>query len=364
MNAESRRALGYGLLASAAGVVVLLLTWLVVSDVQAGGFVLGLLLLFVLAGPLVGLGWYVLASGRTEDIAEQAFVGKRRIVDADRLFREELMPQLRQLALVPELPAAQLLRIADGLDRTITVESAWYDTIQLNDAKAAVLKQYDDLVWERVRWLRDHAGENRGTLADAVNELQAALDQRSDLLFRGRQAPAMSAGALLQAPQLTLESTSLATLAPGDALTHDGTDYLIEAVATSFSDGQNWKLAHLTPSGANADERWLSISPAGLELAWLEAIAAPEAGAKQIVCQDGVLELRGARSSIVRVATTTGSAPGVLVRSWSYSSGPHRGLVEQWPDGTTRAYTGRSISASELEVWPATHMQEVSRSTP
>jgi hypothetical protein len=364
MNAESRRALGYGLLAGAAGVAVLLLAWLLVSGVQTGGFVLGLLLLFVLAGPLAGIGWYVLASGRAEGIAEQAFAGKRRIVDADRLFRDELTRQLRQLAPMPNLPRAQLLWIADGLDRAVKDESTRYAAIQLDDAQAAVLKQYDDLVWERVRWLRDHTGERTGPLADAVNELQAALDQRSDLLLRGRQVPAMSAGALLQAPQLKLESTSLVALAPGDAITHDGTDYLTEAVATSFSDGQGWKLAHLTPSGANAGERWLSISPAGLELAWLEAIPAPQPGANQIVLPDCVLELGDTTSAIVGVATTGGSAPGVLVRSWSYRSGPHRGLVEQWPDGTTRAYAGRSISASELEVWPASHIQEVSRSTP
>jgi Domain of unknown function (DUF4178) len=364
MNAESRRVLGHGLLAGASGIVVLVVVWLAVSGVQAGGFVLGLLLLFVLAGPLAALGWYLLASGRAEGIAEQAFVGKRRVVDADRLFRDALTPQLRQLAQMPELPGAQLLRIADGLDRTVKDESAWYDAIQLDDAQLAVLKQYDDLVWERARWLRDHAGEETGTLTDAVDELQAAIDQRADLLLRGRRPPAVAPGALLQAPQPTPESTALVALALGDAVSRDGTDYLVDGLATSSSDGQTWKLAHLTPSGANAGERWLSISPAGLELAWLQAIPVPEPGAKQLVFQRSVLELADTRSSIVRVATTGGSAPGVLVRSWSYRSGSHRGLVEQWPDGTLRAYAGRSFSASVLELWPASHMQEVSRSTP
>jgi hypothetical protein len=134
-------------------------------------------------------------------------------------------------------------------------------------------------------------------------------------------------------------------------------------VTTSFSDGQTWKLAHLTPSGANPAEWWLSISPGGLELAWLEAIPAPEPGAKQLVFRQSVLELGDARSSIVRVGTAHSSAPGVLVRSWLYHSSSHRGLVEQWPDGTMRAYAGRPLSASELEVWPATQLQEGSRST-
>jgi hypothetical protein len=82
MNAESRRTLGYRLLAIAAGVAVLLLVWLMVSGVQAGGFVLGLLLLLVLAGPAAAAGWYALARGHTEKVEELAFVGKRRVVDA------------------------------------------------------------------------------------------------------------------------------------------------------------------------------------------------------------------------------------------------------------------------------------------
>jgi hypothetical protein len=148
-------------------------------------------------------------------------------------------------------------------------------------------------------------------------------------------------------------------LALSDAVTHDGNDYLVDALATSFSDGPTWKLAHLVPSGAGAGENWLSISPAGLELAWLEAIPAPELGSKQIVFQDSVLDLVDARSSIIQVGTIAGVAPGVLVRTWSYGSSPLHALIEQWPDGAIHAYAGRSLPASELEVWPATHTQEV-----
>src|SRR5690242_19937361 len=45
MSAESRRALGFGLLAAALGITVLMLLWLVTSGAEAGGVVLGLLLL-------------------------------------------------------------------------------------------------------------------------------------------------------------------------------------------------------------------------------------------------------------------------------------------------------------------------------
>jgi hypothetical protein len=66
MTAESRRLLGYGLLAGSAGIALLMLAWLMTSGVQAGGAVLGLLLLFVLAGPLAAGGYYVLVQGRAD----------------------------------------------------------------------------------------------------------------------------------------------------------------------------------------------------------------------------------------------------------------------------------------------------------
>jgi hypothetical protein len=355
--ADGRQALGYGLLAGAAGVAILLLAWLAVSGVQAGGFVLGLLLLFVLAGPLAGAGWYVLAGGRAEGVQEKAFAGKRRVFDADRLFRAELSSQLRQLAQIGGLPADRLLRIADSVERAAADESAWYEAIQLDDARATVLKQYDDLAWERVRWLRDHAGEPTATLTRAVDELQLALDQRSDLLLRGRQAPAVSPAALLQMPSPAADAAGLVALGVGDALTVDGTDYLVEGLAIGFADGQTWKLAHVVASGGDASERWVSISPGGLELAWLAAVPATEPGARQMVVGQNALDLIQTRSSIVQVVTATGTAPGVLVRSWSYTSGPLRGLVEQWPDGPLRAYAGRRLASAELELWPAGHTQ-------
>ena len=98
MTAESRRMLGVSLLAGSAGIALLMLAWLMTSGVQAGGAVLGLLLLFVLAGPLAAGGYYVLVQGRAEHVKEQQFAGKRRILDADRLFRRELAARLRQLA--------------------------------------------------------------------------------------------------------------------------------------------------------------------------------------------------------------------------------------------------------------------------
>ena len=260
MTAESRRIVGVSLLAGAAGIALLMVAWLMVSGVQAGGAVLGLLLLFVLAGPLAGGGYYVLVQRRAEHVQEEQFAGKRRILDADRLFRGELGARLRQLAAAPGMPTQQLTSLAEVVEQAAQDESAWYDAIQLDDTESALLRQYDDLVWERVRGLGDHAGEPTTTLIDAITQLQTAIDQRMDLLVRGRRAPAVAPTALLQAHAAA--PAAMANLGLGDAISHDGVDYLVEGVVSSFSDGQTWRLLHVVPTRGRRDGA-LAVGRAG-----------------------------------------------------------------------------------------------------
>jgi uncharacterized protein DUF4178 len=357
MSADSRRMLGYGLLAASAGVALLMVLWLITAGVEAGGAVLGLLLLFVLAGPLAAGGYYVLIQGRAERVQEEQFAGKRRVLDADRLFRRELAARLRQLSEQPQMPAATLTRIAEALNNSAANdEAAWYDTIQLDDTQVALLRQYDDLVWERVRSLGDHATDRSAAIA----ELERAIDQRTDLLVRGHAVPSVSPAILLETRTTT--PAGVPSLALGDAVTFMDNDYLVEAVGTSFSDGQTWKRLHLIPSGAGAVEHWLYVSPGGLELDWLDAITEVQnPGAKQFAFRDSTLPLVSARSATVEVTTTSGSTPGVLVRTWTYTAGPLVAILEQWPDGATHAYGGTRIDPRQLEIWPANHATEVAK---
>src|SRR5919204_2902478 len=197
---SSNRALGYGLLAGAAGIGLLGLVWLAVSGARAGGIVLGLMVLLVLAGPLAGAGWYLLSRQRVEALEEAAFVGKRRILEADRVFRRELAAELRQLARRPELPASRLDEMAEDLERRAYDTPEWYDVVQLEDADVTTLRQYDDLVWERVQWLRRHTeGADATAVATAVRKLEEGLDQRRDFLMRGKRAPIAAPSGLLRA---------------------------------------------------------------------------------------------------------------------------------------------------------------------
>jgi Domain of unknown function (DUF4178) len=358
MTAESRRPLGYGLLGGAAGLTLLLLLWLATSGAQAGGVVLGLVLIFVLAGPLAGAGWYVLARASADAVEERAFVGKQRVLEADHVFRTQLAVELRELAAKPGLPADRLRRIVAQLDPAEHDEIARYDAIQLSDAQVALLKQYDDLVWQRVRWLRDHGGANEASAGEAVDQLQQAIDQRSDLLLRGRQAAPVEPSVLLQASP-PAGSAAVEALDVGDAITYEGSDYVVECVATSFSNGQTWKLAHLVPSGAGSHDCWLSVAPGGLDVAWLESLTPPpQPSVSHIVVQATSLPLAGSRSAVTRVSSTAGTASGVLVRSWHYRAGSLVGIVEEWADGSVHGYGGRSITPDAVQVWPASHTVE------
>jgi hypothetical protein len=125
---------------------------------------------------------------------------------------------------------------------------------------------------------------------------------------------------------------------------------LVEAVASSFADGQTWKLVHLVPSGAESGEYWLEISPAALEVAWLERVMPPSAaGTPQLAS----LPLVSFGSAAVTVVTHAGEQSSVLVTHWRYRGATGMGLVQQWPDGALHAYVGSLIHPRELQVWPS-----------
>jgi hypothetical protein len=350
------RTLGYALLAGAAVLVLLMLAWLAVSGARGGGIVLGLILLVVLSGPLAVAGIVVLQRQPVEAAAEAAFTNKRRVLDTDRLFRNEIAPELRRLADQPGLPGARLNDLASDLERSTYDSPEWYDAVQLGDDDVDTLKRYEDLVWERTRSLRDHAGAGASSadLSHEVSELQQALEQRRDLLIRGRRAPAAPPSVLLRAGTPTSGQEAVSRLMLGDAVsTSDGADHLVEGVATYFAEGQTWKLVHLVPSGPEATARWLYIGPAGLYLALLEELEAPTGGP---TLRFGGQELRPLQvgSATVRVESRAGSADGVLVTIARYASPSAMGFVENWPDGARHAYAGTAIKATDLEVWPAT----------
>jgi Domain of unknown function (DUF4178) len=349
------RALGLGLVAGGVGLALLMLLWLAVSGAGGGGIVLGLMLLFVLAAPLIGAGVYVLNQQKSEAIAAAAFADKRRVLESDRLFRRELAADLRQLAARPNYPTARLTEIAQDLERRSYDSPEWYDTVHLSDSQLSLLHRYDDSAWERVRWLGNHDDAPPEQLSEAVRDLVTTLDQRRDLLLRGREAPAVAPSAMLRAGEPRRDAQALRDLAVGDAITYDGTDYLVEGVASYFSQGQTWKLAHLVASRPGVPERWLYVGPNALEAAVLDDLPAGQGPAGQTLSVDGAeLPLATTGSATVDVESQAGQARGVLVSYTLYRADPRLGLVDRWPDGAVHAYAGRLLRAGEVDIWPAT----------
>ncbi len=340
------RLLGYGLLVGAAVLALLMLAWLAVSGAQGGGVVLGLILLVVLCGPLAAAGVVVLARQRQDAAAEAAFASKRRILDADRLFRAELAPELRQLARQPALPSTHLEEMAEDLERSSYDSPGWYEAVQLGDGDAATLQRYEDLVWDRVRRLRERATANapRGEIDQSVAELDRALDQRRDLLVRGRHAPEVAPSTLLRAGTPARGLQALQDLAPGDAVSYDSADFLAEGVATYFAEGQTWKLVHLVPASTGPTGRWLYVGPEGLEVAVLDEAAALSSPNLPVVASG---------TATANVQSAAGAARGVLVVFTRYGADNAVARDEEWPDGARHTYSGVRVTPTDLEVWPA-----------
>jgi len=332
------RALGVGLLVAAGGIALLLVLWLLVSGVNSGGLVLGLLLIFVLAGPLAGGGWYVLSRQPAEQQQALAFSRKQGILDADRVFRAQTAGALRSLAGNPALPARDLRGLADELQDSSHSSVAWQNLVQLDDSGIETLRRYDELVRERVRRLRDEPADPQQT----VRELRQAIDQREDLLLRGRVAAEVAPSALLTSSAAPTGTSQLEQIGLGDAVSRDGVNYVVENLAAYFAEGQQWKLARLVPTGPKGSAVWLYVGPGGLELALLdEASGTP------------TLPSVSSGTAVADVRDRTHSAEGILVRYERYRDSSQMGLVEHWPDGTTRAYAGSLIKPDDLELWPA-----------
>jgi hypothetical protein len=303
--------------------------------------VLGLVLTLILAGPLAGAGVYVLNRAAAEGASSAAFDARRRVLDADRVFRAEIGDLLRRLAeRVPER-APDLRSLADDVESGVHRGVAWEESVRLDESGMDRLQQYDDLIRQRVRQLRDSPA---GVSDASVRELRQALDQREDLLLLGRRAPALDPARLLRSSAPSTATVELEQIGAGDAVSYASANYVVEGIASYFAEGRTWKLVRLVPSGAASGPRWLYVGPGGLEVALLEEAAAA-ADAASGASETG--------TAVVDVLGGAGSARGVLVSYELRREGQRVALVEQWPDGGRHTYAGELVDRDELQVWPA-----------
>lgn len=363
--------MGLGLVGLGAVLGGLVVLWLIVTaasgDLGGGGFVLGLMLAAILGLPPIFAGYVVLRRSREEEVSLDELVGHRRVLEQDRLFRTRIATEARQqaarLAALADgqsqlaRAAARLKGVADDLESSRYDESAWYETVKLADEDVEVLGRYDDLVSERLRRIaRQVDALELGDRQDAAGILRAAqtwerdLDQRLELL-RGERPPTRDPSDLLAAEEPARGADAIAALAPGDAITYEGVDYLVELTIAYFASGRAWKLHRL---GAEEAKRWLYVAPGGLALAMLELVApSAEDGARELRRGEALYRLADEGAASVTVTSPQSRDEGIGVDFWHYQA-PSGALYwhERWPD-EPRAYEGTPIPPRALEIWPA-----------
>jgi hypothetical protein len=365
------RAIGLGLIGLGVVLGGLVVLWLITTaasgELRGGGFVLGLMLAAVLGLPPAAAGYYVLQRSKQEEVETREFVGRRRVLEEDRLFRARIATEARQQAERLESltqgdrqlsrAVARLRQVAADLQGPGYDQAAWYEAVRLADEDVAALGQYDNLVSERLRRIGGQVDAlELGRPADssevlgAVHEWERDLDRRLELL-RGERAPSVTPGELLRADEPARGLDAIAALTRGDAVTYEESDYLVEVTVTYFASGRTWRLHRL---GAESARRWLYVAPGALALAMLEPTdPVASVGAAELSVGGTTYRLDDQGAASATVDSAVGRQERLTIDYWHYAA-PSGDLywLERWPDGP-RAYRGSPIPARHLEVWPA-----------
>ena len=357
---------GLGLMALGGIVGALLVLWLLVSaiggNLRGGGAVLGLVLIAVLAGPLLGGGYFLWRRSAVEAGEDTRFEARRRLLEGDRLFRQQAATDLRGFAdRLPESPDARavadrLRDLAAQVERVRRDESAWYEADPVADDDLPTLRRYEDTLQaesDRLAGLvsRARQGESAaGDLTMSLDRWERAFRQREALLVRGRRGPTVDPGELLRARTPSRGVEALRALKLGDAVTVDFQDYLVHGILTYFAQGRTW---HLFILRSGSSERWLWGGPGGLTWAVLDPLPTPPtAGAPTVELEGATLSLAESGAATADLATVAGAEQGVAVDYWRYSGADRQmAWVERWPR-EVRAGVGRETLADTIDVWP------------
>jgi hypothetical protein len=195
------------------------------------------------------------------------------------------------------------------------------------------------------------AGEPaQAELQRAARAWERDLDRRTALLL-GRRAPEVAPTDVLRAGRTTGTADAVAALKPGDAITWDFDDYLVETSTSYFVSGRTWWLHRLE---APEDERWLLVGPGGLRLAHLQPSEQPLAPGPHTLQVDGIqCQLEETGTAAARIQTRSGPQSSGAVTIWRYTCPGERLIwIERWPE-SARAYSGTELNPSALEIWPA-----------
>jgi hypothetical protein len=368
---NSGRSLGIGLIVLGAILGALVVVWLVVNaaggQLQAGGFVLGLIVMAVLALPPIGAGLVIMRRAAAEQAEHERFERRRQVLESDQMFRTTIARDLRQVERrLGELPdkspatvraSARVRDLIDDVEQVGYDQATWHDAVQLEDEDLDSLRRYDDLLQQGVRRIESQVDSLPDGLAGAESEVLTSLQQwdetlaqRQDLLLRGKRAATAAPGELLEA-RPRRQAGDATRLAISDAVSVSGDDYLVELTVTYFGGGKTWWLHRLR---AGPEERWLHVAPEGLSTTLAQSIEPPGDPRSEMIRYKGSAcrptEEGDASASI---SGPEGQQEGIAVHYWRFAA-PDGSIVsiEHWPD-SQRAYAGKPLRAGQLEIFHA-----------
>lgn len=184
------------------------------------------------------------------------------------------------------------------------------------------------------------------------------LAQRRRELAGGPTRPALPAG---NGDGENLLNRTVTNLRPGDVLTIDGTDYLVDGVISYDEEGHRWNAGKVSDAG---DVRWLVV---GLERGGsLTARLLAEATDIDVAgMPPEVLVTPETRYTLEKRGTATAQVTGQVglrlrgdagtterCRWWLYETpGADTLLVEQWGD-TYRVLRGKKVNPDMIELLP------------
>ncbi|MBI5305062.1 MAG: DUF4178 domain-containing protein [Chloroflexi bacterium] len=312
------------------------------------------------------------------------YAAKERRRDVDRHLR-------RQLAAKYDAQRTRLARAQQraGMDYVVQIEqldqkllrliaqfqtaprgyAGWFDSAQIGDGDLDQLTKFDADLSDGVNALATKLDQLANALkqktdlqdaidacSDTLDALNAEFDQRDEFVAQGKK-PSIAMPALARVSPLdaldakktpSREITALANLKLNDAVTFEGTDYLVAGKITFTARGATF-FAFLLADGAR--KNWLRVGPNDA-IGWCDEIAlrvpTPPPDSLEYDKQSftrvesgtanaNVVGASGSKRGSVNYARYTGELGSVL---WAEDYGAE-----------TRVMLGRAIDATEIQVY-------------
>ncbi len=366
-----------GLVIGALGIL-----WAILAVGGGGGTIFAIIFFLIIALPLVFGGLFVLSRAKQEEQAEAEIVERRRTLQSESLSRVQLADRLArqhdrlQSVLRAALPASNptnRLLLEDALKRlegvTAALRSASYervgvfDTLAADASDAETVRSIDAALDSGTRALEEQVTDLTRALASGqpntslvsrlsgtISRLENATNERSRVLTSGEEKPLPTVAELLSGPRPTgvQEPEKFTQLKPNDALTYDGTDYVITGRLEWSEGGKTWYTYLL---GGGPSESWLLVEQGGTQLGIMRPTQVPpDAGSDAVEVQGARWPLAERGTATVTVTGATGTRGGLFVGYRKYTGESNYLWVEEWDEGP-KAMLGKPEHAENVELW-------------